>query len=43
MSYLLTLYGPDNPISSMLSFSYLEYRMFFIDPLRTRVALIPRV
>ena len=30
MSYLLTLYGPDYHISSMLPFSYLEYRMFFI-------------
>ena len=37
MSYLLSLYGPDNHISSILTFSYLEYHMFSIGTLRTRV------
>ena len=37
MSYLLSLYGPDNHISSILTCSYLEHHMFFIDLLRTRV------
>ena len=37
MSSLLTLYGLYYHIPSMLPFSYLEYHVTFIDPLRATV------